>query len=434
MPQAFTYGELDALPPNSPGFAGMAQQARAAVCGAYHRYPGAFSPLIADSPYAQFQQALWDKVCPIPERPPTMPVPQPLPAGGQCPIRYRVEGTFQTPRNPNAPNPRSFSNIVLGPVQGIVQDSIPGSLGWWVQGRPGSPGEDGRSFIFSNASGPSSVGAYARITSITPLDSIPPGGCDTIPSPRNYEPLRPDNLAFVLPPAGSLVPGPGAPLGPPTVVRPMPRLPRLPLPLPFGPFVQVDLGPFNFQFDLGGLQFNLKPDIDINLAPNVDIDINLPSGGSSGGGRTVIELPEDCGCSDQFKDLRDKIESTRPKFTSATTTQLAANSSGGNATLPPGHVSVRFVVTQKPVNSNEMFGSGGPDVYFPGWYSFSRGLGTGGTRQPIDYLENFVFSPIESTHVSWTAKTGYRFDVFAVSRNPPSSGTWARGSQLYWQV
>jgi hypothetical protein len=434
MPRAFSYDELNSLPPSAPGFGGMVQQARAAVCGAYHRYPGAFSPLIADSPYAQFQQALWDRVCPVPQRPPTMPVPQPLPAGSQCPIRYRVQGTFQVPLNANAPNVQSFSNIVLGPIQGIVQDSVPGSLGWWIQGRPGSPGEDGRSFIFSTASGPSSVGAYARISSITPLDSIPPGGCNTLPSPRNYEPLRPDNLAFVLPPAPSPVPGPLAPPNPPTVVRPMPRLPRLPLPLPFGPFVQVDVGPFNFEFNFDGVDFNLKPDIDINLAPNVDIDINLPGSGSSGGGGKVIELPEDCGCSDQFKSLSEKIESTRPRFTSAATTQLAANSSGGNAALPPGHVSIRFVVTQRPTNSNEMFGAGGPDVWFPGWFSFTRGLGTGGVRQPIDYLENFMFSPVEATHVSWTAKTGYKFDIFAVSRTPPSTGTWARGTQLYWQV
>lgn len=433
MTRLYDYKELDELPPASPGIAGMAQAARSAVCNAYHRYPQVFMPLFVDTPVGQMYQAMWDKVCPVAQRPPSMPLPSPLPGGGQCPVFYRVSGTIRIPAVPEVDG-SPFANLVLGPVQGVVTGSSAGAVAWYIQGAS-SGGDDGRSFVFSTGA-VNAANAGLQVTSIVPEPLNQPGltgSCLTDAPPRQYPGFFPELGAFVLPPAPSPVPGPLAPPNPPTIVRPRPRLP-LPIPRPFAPFVQVDIGPFNFQFDIGGVDIDIKPDVDITYSPSVDININLPGSGSSGGGGKVIELPEDCGCGDKLKELGEKVESLRPKFMSRTTTQLAADSTGGNASLPPGHVSVRFVVTDRPANSNEMSGSGGPDVFFPGWFSFSGGAGQGGVRTPIDFLEQAVFTPIEATYVSWTVKKGYRVSVFAISRTPPSQGTWARGEQLYFQV
>lgn len=428
----YDYEEADALPPNSPGTGGMVQAARQALCNAYHKHPQAFLPLFSDSPVGQAYQMLWDKVCPIPQRPPSQPVPRPLPPGSQCPIFYKVGGEIRVPNDSSFPSPSMFLVNIRGPLIGVVTEAMGDSVGWYIQGSGSSNPRDDRQFVFST-SGSSLKGVSVIITSVVPDQAIPPGGCENIPSPRQYDQDYPDLNDFVIP-GGALspVPGPNPPAGP-IVVRPLPRFP-VPIPRPFAPFVQVDVGPFNFQFDLGGVHFNLKPDIDINIQPNIDINIRLPPGGSSGGGGTVIELPEDCGCSDQFKEISEKINSLRPKFMSRSQQTLAANSTGGNAQLPRGHVAVLFTVVERPENTKAMFGSGGPDVWFAGWFSFSNGLGQGGSRQPLDYLATQQFSPVEATHINWTVKKGFRVDVQVFTRTPPSEGTWERGDRLYWQV
>lgn len=449
----YTYPEMNTIAPNATGIGGMVNAARQAYCEARRRYPWAFNTIFPDSPIGQFYTALGDKICP--NRPPDQPVPETPAWRAACPIRYRVFFLYKEPNNPNVPpSGITGSVITLGPVQGIISRQVGPVVRFDLQA---AGGEDGLTFLFSTSSGPGARGASCVITSVQPLDSIPPGGCELIAPPRQYpEPTWPEPSDFIIPPApippaGGPPPPGGFPVPrvfPPIIPVPVP----VPVPVPIAPvfFIPVRIGPIDFNFDFGGVNLQLNGTVNINIGGPQN---TLPPGPGDGG-RPPIYLPPpdsvDCepcdvsGVIELISATRQQLQTSidnqtdilRPRAGSIVWTQPVGPFTSGMFALPPDAAFVRFEFVDNPSNLKAQWGGGGaPDVTFAGW-AFFGGLATeGGERIPLDFNYGRIPVPPWATHVGFTAKNGRSASV-SVGRVlvPGPPGSFRSGRELLWRV
>jgi hypothetical protein len=212
----------------------------------------------------------------------------------------------------------------------------------------------------------------------------------------------------------------------------------------FKPYIGVDVGPFNFNFDLGGLTFNLRPDIDINF--------NFGSGGGTPlppGVQPRPPLPPAEGGECDLSGVISLVSATRSELAQRITeqtgilqpqeaplvwTQLTAPADSGMAQLPLNSVAVRFEMTDRPFNKKAMSGNGGsPDVTYAGWALFGGANVDGGERIPLDYESTRIYVPPNATHVGWTCKDGRRASV-SVGVFQPTDANLKLGRNLLWQA
>lgn len=364
MPQ-YSFPELDGLVPSSiPSFLKQyVDAARDAACGFYLANPANAIGREFNNPLTAVSDALYRQVCPVPTRPsipnPSAPVP-----GGQCQgVRYVVTATLTAGGETLDPSVTRG----LGPVGGVVREVTPDGNSTLF----GIKFADGTRQILNttNNNNPTAV-----ITNIVRED----GGADTC---GNGSPLLPGGDGVPLPvldrPPISLPSAPGGPLIP-FVPRIIPIFPIAPG-IYFQPEINVNLGPFNFNFDLGGL--TVSAPININLPPQSSPPalppVNPP---------TVRAPSTDCpDCCDDVKAIKkrvDKIIIDGDVVESLYATYSVQD--GFSVELPNKPSRTELVITSFPTTKRSQSGSGVNDVLWAGWIWWGYGAGRVGRRDPID--------------------------------------------------
>lgn len=194
--------------------------------------------------------------------------------------------------------------------------------------------------------------------------------------------------------------------------------------------IEVNVGPVNVKFDLGGVTIDLAPNLNINIPINPTINLpplpptipRPPELPPSGGGAIC---PDPCPeinfapVFDRFDDVDDalkRIEKCSCDSTYTFSEQVLYTGDGAAIPLPVGTYRVRITIQQVSQNAKVEYGNGtSPDVYYAGWYSFGYGS-VPGSRYPVSYIANEFPTPDGATSISFTVRKGYIASVTALIR------------------
>lgn len=374
--------------------------ARKFACGLYKAYEGYYGNTAPQGPLEGLKRGVWDKICdnglpPVPSDPPPWD-------GNSCAcVEYLVEGLQYETSGIGQRLP--WNAIVTGPIFGIrVAGGFPGGATFFLRhGRCTNGVFSGvRERELGGASGPERT---YQITSINRVagqgDSCPVPSPNPIPPPTPPSPSDQKGNTNITIAPGVTINAPITLVGPTTNVS-------------LNPSVEVNVGPLNVNFGLGGINVDISPSFNPTLIVPV---VNLPSLP----GPRPLPLPPSGGvCPDPCPDIdyariEAAIRAERKFYAKPKTRREVAvlgSGVGGTVVLPAEAAWVRLVLTKEPLSVQEQFGAGGPDVLFAGWHSF--GVGTGGERIPISYRQNTYLVPKGATQFSWTV---YRGAIASVS-------------------
>lgn len=371
------------------------------ACGLYNGYQGFFGNQAPQGPLDGLKRGVWDKICgpglpPVPSSPPPWD-------GETCACKeYRV--TVKA---------RSQSQVVVesvtdltGPIFGLVNRFPNEGLTTWAV-RHGI------------CSGGAFTGAALR-------DAITTAQTDTV-----YI----ESSVLLSSGGGCLVPSP-TPVPPP--VPPPPERQRIQQPITIAPGitinapivlvkptlnnnidvgVEIAVGGINFNFSLGGVEFNLNPTFaPVLVAPTVNLP-PLPPGTPrppalppAGGGSA------DCPDVD-LQPVLDAIRNERKYYGTRNTTlieSVVGSGRGGNVALPTRTENVRVRITTDPLSVKEQAGSGAPDVLYAGWCSSGRDRP--GIRNPINYRDTTFPVGENENRFTWTLYNGGNAEITAIHR------------------
>lgn len=400
--------------------------ARGAFCGAYAANPGGFNPPVGPNfnAVALPMNALARAICPLPLPIPNIPPPF---EGGQCVgVNYRVQGSYVSSTGPlNG----SFSPVLPGPISGYVRAvSVNG-----IAGQAIGYGNGLSSFIVED---PGSAGLIFSGLSVSRVD----GGndnCGTIPqgfapNPTALPPTYERPPVVIVPPGG----GPGFRFP----VRFLPTIPRLPG-LTFAPEINVQVGPFVFNFGPFDFEWNIAP---VTFAPS--FPIFAPGSGGVVPPAVPPQLPPPlipcppCPVPD-LTPVLDAISISRLENRGRLAGLLQClrldrnfsisdlgQGTSGSVALPERTIAVSYrAVSGLPANRTkvQLDPSGGSTVYLSnGWCRFVYGAANG-RRSPLEWergillVENYPRRPSPSSFV-WTSTIGTEYIVSAyVLNNPP---------------
>lgn len=386
------------------------------ACGLYGSYQQYFGNVAPQGPLEGLKRGVWDKIC-GPTLPPVPTAPPPW-DGQTCACKtYRV--TVKS---------RSTSQVVTegivdvtGPVFGLV-DQFPnaGLASWAVR------------------HGVCSGGAYTGAT----LRGV-------ITTSRTDDTYI-ESSVLLSGPAGCPVPSP-APVPPP--VPPPPERQRIEKPIQIAPNVtinapiilvkptlnnnidlgvEVAVGGINFNFSLGGVEFNLNPTFSptliaptINLPPLPPSTPRPPALPPAGGGG---DCPDPCEEFD-YERVENAIKAERKYYARPKKTSFVVplgSGRGGTVSIPVRTLFVRVRITKEPNSVKEQAGTGGVDVLYAGWCGW--GKSAPGDRTPISYRDNSYAVPVGCDVFSWTLYAGALASVEAiVEGNLPECETYECG-------
>jgi hypothetical protein len=212
------------------------------------------------------------------------------------------------------------------------------------------------------------------------------------------------------------------------------------------PFIEVGIGPFNFQFDLGGVNLSFNPTVNLNLnfggnTAGRDVDSNPP----------VYLTPsdsEECPPVDltpvitAVNAARDNVNSNTntktdrlvAKVPSLAWRTVASGVESGVVALAGTDVLVEVTMSSLPRNVKAQYGGGNaPNVTYAGWGSFG-GLGmVGGARTPLDYdVTRLPVTPFASSF-TFTATRG-RLATVRVAQMVVANKTVLPSQVVAWEV
>lgn len=406
-----TYGELNQGIGSPTGDLAndFANNAADVFCNAFSNDPGAFigGPVTSGPGFAAL--ALASRICQPRDKMPTPP--QPPFEGGQCDcILYRVSYQAYYSGSP------SFNGQTrrYGPISGLSLGSTGDlkTIGFFY----GSANCGGRQRynIIANFEkyGMGEGENFAVITGVTRDDEQPDTCGNPAPEfPASMPPLN--NLE-----GPTIVPILGVPTPLPFKIPPI--LP--PVELPDFPLFIVNVGGIDVNFDLGGVNLNVNPTIQLpptlppptqppgyNLPPVSPTKPNTDTKPLSDKLDNIEDTLDDT--KDGVNDANDKLDDLKdcdrctPKFTYPV------------EFLPPqesrtsvGYSDELFAVTLTfdvaPANPKLEPGGNGPTVYYAGWFWF---IVNGGTteRQPIDAYSKTYIAPERAAGFAYTCRKGY---------------------------
>ena len=378
--------------------------AREFACDLYRRYPGFMSNSGPYDPLAGLKRGIWDRICPT-DLPPVPTNPPPW-GGDTCAcalytVNFRRSGGGQAPVTSTIVN-------VRGPIYGLRRDTpSPGAQRQFLQsgncvngvwtGQSETQvffGSDQFQFVISNV-----IRTDGGTTCNPPQPSPPPPPPQPI-APEDQERRSPITVA------------PNVTVNVPVIlVRPTVNV-------DLNPSVEINVGPLNFNFDLGGVTVGINPSFNPTIfAPTV----NLP--GLPGGRPRPPALPPSGGnCPDPCEptDLTpviNRLEQVK-KYVRRPKTVLNAQGLGsgnsGTFNLPPRTKFVTVDVTVAPANVRVQSGGGqAPNVQHQGWSAIGRGSKFG-ERIPLSYGANVYPVPVECDSFSFTLYAGGVASVGAI--------------------
>lgn len=396
----FTYDSLaeDIGTGTADGLRNLANTAANVYCDAYAAYAGAFAPGSSPIGLVRGIDAFNSRLCSPRNKRPALPPSVPF-SGGQCPIRYTVQGTVTQPTT--GTTPYSVFNV-LGPISGIVIGlNQSGQRTYFIQAAPDPPARpDGRIGLLSLGTNVNPDDFSATITSVTPPSGVP----DTCGNPNpQYRPVIAPEVNLNVPVSVNLG---GFTLNATAVIIPT----KFEANLEVNAGVEVQIGDFNIQFDAGGVTINneFKP----------SIDINLPGSGTDGRNNPPpaqpIERSDECPDIDQITtdleeviELLEDIKECACEDTEEIQVVLGVANSGILTSPSLDIVSVRLILEEIPETiRTQSGGANAPDVYYAGWCSFGTGGGNFGDRIPVSYIGNSYIAPEGARQFSFTLQQG----------------------------
>lgn len=365
--------------------------AQSFACGLYKDYPEFMSNSGPLDPLAGLKRGIWDKICPNQPPPPT-PTP-PSWDGSTCACRnYNVP--WRT-LDGDVPIFVGASINVTGPIFGL--EKIDQGNGTIATNLKHGQCDGSGNFTGVTSTGLVIGGTQIKVFLQTPtlLPNQPPG-CNPPSNPPPPTPPPPERQAE----RGDINISPNIDVNVPIIlVRPE-------ISVDINPSIEIGVGPFNVNFDAGGITVNLNPSFDL---PPLPVPIPLPpppiprppSLPPSGG-----DCPDPCEEFD-YERIEDAIRNER-KYYAQSKQEIEEENLGsgrsGDVEISPEAIYIRVQITQRPSQIKSQAGIDAPDVLFAGWCSW--GLEHPGIRYPIHY-DTQVF-PIgeRSTRFTWTLYEG----------------------------
>lgn len=391
--------------PNATDAAWQAgQQVADAVCEVWQNNAGFLTGFPDPTGIGQFNTGVFDSLCsPRQSNPPT-PVPQF--SGGQCDIFYDLVVQYGSSRGGPNDSPQTIPvngtttyQSVLGPIGGGFVRGNPGGFGYQgvVQVPPQAGAPDGFLLVWTSSDPDFDdyEGAFCAVASAVPSS----GGPDTCGDPPPTFPVVLPPLIFINKPINLQI----GPISIPTrlVFNRNNFRPRFDI----RPQIEFNAGPFNFNFDLGGLNVEFSPNFNFPSSPSPPLlPPSSPPGGGGGGGKR----PSD---KEDAEEIKEEVEKARECACDdppdVEVEELAFDETEGASFSLPGpivQINLNLVKITNGVKSQWGRGSA-PDVYFAGWYAFSRGGGEPkGDRLPISFAQNELLPPTEDC-------TGFAFSL-----------------------
>lgn len=429
MGYTFTLSELasDLGTSTGDGLRNIANTAANFVCDAYENYANATTNFNDPTGIGKFNNALFSSLCSPRGKepdPPTVPF-----TGGQCSFNYNVSYSYTDPVNGNGSG--TIFNVP-GPITGIkrIQDSdVIYSIGAGCTAGPGFPGGVARFF-----SGQQVVANRRRYTITSVVRSG--GGPDTCGDPAPQFPDAPlpptavtNNTTNVNIGAGVIIP-----VG--IAYAPV----DLDVDINAAANIQVDVGPFNVSFDLGG----------VNIRPNFNINVGPPSTPSPGNRPPSSPSPkpidkDNAPCYetnppvdltpvlDAIADVQETVDDVKecscPVGYDTQVTSLGGGRAGV-AALPSNCIAVRLTLTEIPSNAKvQNSDTGHPDFFFCGYYDFGDGSALS-ARTPLSVESSYLEKPLWATSFGWSLYNGYNCTVTALSLVPEKPGAQLASVQM----
>lgn len=360
---------------------------KAVSCPLYRDFPAFMTGQDIGSPAAAANDSFLNNLCNPTGDLPAPPTPQPF-TGGQCAQLYDV--VYKAGDAGSSPGNLTLTRVA-GPVRGIFKQSsqaIAGTEDVFIIAGSGVAGATWTGKI--QVGGTLIAPAVHSIVSVTPSF----GGPDVCGNPAPLYPVT-------------------SPAGPQLEVNiPVQFSPNFEVTVPVKVFAPIGVfapslrvGPFNVDFDLGGL--TITPDIDINfpgITPPGRPNPQPPAGQTPGDRAKPCNLDE---VLKYLKRIRECQECDRD-FDFLQTGFVSGTS--GVVTVPSGGIplTVGMEITQKPSNSKEQPGRGQPNVVYAGWGWFD-GNGFLGDRLPVDAMMKLFDAPEKPSPQAFrfTMQAGY---------------------------
>ncbi len=366
----------------------LANAAADTACNLYQNYPGFMTGSMFNNPIAPYNDGLLNSLCAPRNKLPAAPsVPF---TGGQCQcISYLVSFNYSIVGGSSGSN----AIVVPGPVSAIVKEAIspstsqPVLYNFGVYGGSDACGGNRYFELIGNVSD----GSTCTITSVVRQDSQPDTCGDP---PSQYPRVRPPDYQLNTTVNVQVSPNFSV-VAPVEVFAPVTN---------FSP--QLALGPFNVDFNLGG----------INISPSVNI-------GTGNQNQVTQPVPTPPPTQSQPDRNYDEILSLIVKYlhyqrlcdpTDCDYDFHVTGAYGGQSNqipVPAGGipVAVALSIVQQPVNAKREYGVTSPDVLYAGWAWWS-GNSNLEAREPIDSqfkLYRAAENP-SPTQFVWTCRTGFQ--------------------------
>lgn len=361
---------------------------------------------------------LYTKMCgPGPsENPKRLPPGGPI--GGQCDmVKYRV--TVQVDEYYGNDEITRPVNPSVAEVWGPIDRVYPDGFGDYIDGETGAryPGFSSVKVVCRGFSTPN-PGAPPQ--TVTLLATSSPSFVNfknvSVVAADGFTDVCPPKPIVDYPPVGELppvqVPGPDGPITvrptiPPITVNPT---------VNFSPTVNVNLGPFNVNFNLGGIVV-LIPNLStgpVTIGPGTPNTAPVPWTPDFNLGDSIFNLNSKLDDQDDtLKKLKACVCDPYPPYDVET---LFEGVQSGCYTLLPKERNefCAINITQTPTNPKNQPGGSAPDVLYCGWAWFHTGAGQASERFPIDAFGKVFKNDGRYGVFCFTLYEGYRANVYGL--------------------
>lgn len=428
MPSTFSLQDLasNTGTNTADGLRNIANTAANFVCDAYQNYAAATTGFPDPTGIGALNNALYSSLCSPRGKTPTAPA-QPF-TGGQCATRYNVSYSYTDPDT--GPGSGTLFQL-LGPIGGITRYSSGSQIGVGVICQPESSRPQGIGF-FVLTSRPNDLSKRNyTITGVSRVD----GMADNCGNPNPTYPDKGLPVTNITNNNTTVNVGAGASITVPIFFTPVVVNANAYI----NAQVQVNLGPFNVTFDLGG----------VTIAPT----FNAPSGGSQTPSSPYLppsvttnnynntNSPPSVTCPpvdfttvysklDAIKTELDDVKDCSCPVTNSVATVSLGSGVDGYVSLPSNCIQVSISIGAKPANAKTQKSNGSePTVYFCGYIYWGDGTGRS-ERHPISFLQSVFYPPLWATAFGWNLYLGYSGTVTATKLVPSKSGAQFSGVQL----
>lgn len=428
MPSTFSLAELaaDTGTNTADGLRNIANTAANFVCDAYQNYAGATTGFPDPTGIGALNNALFSSLCGPRGKTPSAPV-TPF-TGGQCSFNYNVSYTYTDTSGPGGSG--TIFNVP-GPISGIKRGSGGSNLiNIGVGCATTSTYPQGIAGLANVTQAVANRLSYS-ITSVTPSS----GGSDTCGDPQKQFPDKPIPVTNITNNNTTVNVGAGVSITVPIFYTPV----IVNANAYINAQAQVNVGPFNVTFDLGG----------VTISPT----FNAPSGGSQTPSQPYLppstttnnynntNSPPSVTCPpvdfttvysklDSIKTELDDVKDCACPVTSSVSTVSLGSGVDGYTALPSNCIKVSISIGTKPANAKTQKSNGSePTTYFCGYIYWGDGTGRS-ERHPISFLQSVFYPPIWATAFGWNLYLGYSGTVTATKLVPSKSGAEFSGVQL----